>query len=150
MVLQLEKKTSNIPQVAQPVVNETKEEATTSVEPMNPPVEEPVAKEEVSNTAAEKVAAAQQAIAQAQAGEPVEESPAPKKRKVSKKKTTTEETSEPESSLETTEVPKAETLNDVDPFSANTTDFNMFDTPAEPMPENTEPVMPMFEEEQAF
>lgn len=143
MVLQLEKKTENIPQAVQLVVNKTENGTETSVEPMNPPVEE----KEITSTAAEKVAAAQQAIADAQTNDSVE--PAPKKRKVSKKKT-----DEPKSETEDTsvsDVPMAEEtpapLNDVDPFSANTGGFNMFDQPVEQ--ENPAP-MPMFEEEQAF
>jgi hypothetical protein len=118
-------------------------------------------KVETTSTAAEKVAAAQQAIEQAQAGMPVEEQTAPKKRKVSKKKTASEETPESddtsENSTEETNAPEVvpapeAPLNDVDPFSANTTGFNMFDQPAEPA---NNPVpdmpMPMFDEgEQAF
>lgn len=143
MVLQLEKKAENIPQEVQLVVNKTENGTETSVESMNPPVEE----KEVTNTAAEKVAAAQQAIKQAQENTS-EEAPVKKKRNVRKKNTE-------ESVEETTEVQEVQAkepvseapLNDVDPFSANTTGFNMFDQPTEP--ENPAP-MPMFEEEQAF
>lgn len=151
MVLQLEKKNAV---AVQPVADITVASEVPS-EPMNPPVEEsaPVAE---TNTAAEKVAAAQQAIAQAQAGTPVEEPAQPKKRRVSKKKSVEENTEEnaevnTETTEQHTEEAPAAPLNDVDPFSANTTGFSMFDQPAE-TPESPVPdmPMPMFEEEQAF
>lgn len=156
MYLQLEKQATSMPQAVQLVVNKAEEGTSTSVEPMNPPVNDSEEKEVVSNTAAEKVAAAQQAIAQAQAGEPVEEAPTTKKRKVTKKSTKVNETSSEEDTTTsdisvteektTTETP----LNDVDPFSASTTDFNMINTEAtveNPVPDMP---MPMFEEEQAY
>jgi ribosomal protein S27AE len=151
MVLQLEKKTSVAPA---PVV--TEEASVPSVETaMNPPVEETasVEEKEITNTAAEKVAAAQQAIAEAQTGESVEETPAPKKRRVTKKKT--DETNSETEDTSVSETPVAEEtpapLNDVDPFSANTTGFDMFGQSAEaPAPSVPDMPMPMFEEEQAF
>ena len=150
MVLQLEKKTAV---TSTPAVEEV------SVSPvetaMNPPVEEQPVQVNENSTAAEKVAAAQQAIAQAQASETTEE--APKKRRVSKKKSSTEETTE-EAVVETPVEPVVEApaevpvetapLNNVDPFSANTSGFNLFDQPASEAP--AEVPMPMFEEEQAF
>jgi hypothetical protein len=160
MVLQLEKKAAETPQAVQLVVNKTDSGTTTSVEPMNPPVEESVPaveeKSEITNTAAEKVAAAQQAIEQAQADASVE---TPKKKRAVRKKTssTEENISQEETVKETVNPEPAGTienapLNDVDPFSANTTGFSMFD---EPIPTQT-PVeevmpMPMFDDnEQAF
>ena len=160
MVLQLEKKASDIPVAVQLAVDKTEDVETTSeVFPMNPPVEESVVEEksEITNTAAEKVAAAQKAIEQAQAvSEPVEEAPAPKKRRVTKKKadastTDTENTSTEEIPVAETPIEESAPLNDVDPFSANTTGFDMFgqntETPTSSVPDMP---MPMFEEEQAF
>lgn len=167
MVLQLEKKTAvqtSPASVASPTPNTSPVE-----EVMNPPVEEsaPVKdKTDITPTAAEKVAAAQQAIEQAHSAEPVEEPAQPKKRRVSKKKsaddTATEETATEateETATEATETNIEESapvapeapLNDVDPFSANTTGFNMFDQPVDtPVDSAPEMPMPMFEEEQAF
>ena len=159
MYLQLEKTVNSMPQAVQLAVNKTEGKETTSeVIPMNPPVEEQVTEEkpEITNTAAEKVAAAQQAIEQAQSMESTEEASVTRKRKVSKKKSSDETTDVEETSIEKTsvsEVPAEESapLNDVDPFSANTTGFDMFGQTTEtPAPSVPEMPMPMFEEEQAF
>ena len=140
MVLQLEKKASEMPQVVQLAINKTEEGTSTSVEPMNPPAEE---KTEVTNTAAEKVAAAQQAIEQAQNNE---QTNGTKKKKVTKKKTSTDE-NENNTVTVTQETGAPLNNNDIDPFSANVTGFNMFD---QPVMESSPQMMPMFEDEQAF
>lgn len=159
MYLQLEKTVNSMPQAVQLAVKTEDGKTTSEVIPMNPPVEESVVEEkpEITNTAAEKVAAAQQAIEQVQTSESTEEVPATRKRKVSKKKSSDETaTDTDESSTEETSIPEAPVeepvapLNDVDPFSANTTGFDMFgqsDTPTTSVPDMP---MPMFEEEQAF
>lgn len=152
MVLQLEKKASEMPQVVQLAINKTEEGTSTSVEPMNPPAEE---KTEVTNTAAEKVAAAQKAIEQANVSGNIPEEEPPKKTKRTVKKKGSEDVipEQQEASQENinTENASVTPLNDVDPFSANTDGFNMFDQPTDAENQIPEDIpMPMFEDEQAF